>query len=212
MAVYNGEKFLTEAIESILKQTLPSDEIIIVNDGSTDKTAEILNQYPQITVVSQSNKGVWLSINKAIDLATGKYLNFIDADDLWHPDKNLQQLEHLIKNPGLDFSICEFQQFTQIGQTKNYTPPQKGRIQLCMLIKKSKFISVGKFGVELQAEAILWFQKAQLNGLKGGYLTNVLAFRRSHETNMTRSIKYNQNLTSLARKLIAQRNEYKKNS
>ncbi len=211
MAVYNGEKFLAETIESILKQTLPSDEIIIINDGSTDKTAEILNQYPQITVVSQSNKGVWLSTNKAIDLANGKYLNFIDADDLWHPDKNRQQLAHLIENPQLDISFCGVQQFTQIEQHKSYAPPQHGRTQLCMFIEKSKFMSVGKFGTELPAEAMLWFQKAQLRGLKDGHLKNTLAFRRSHETNMTRSIKYNQNLTSLARKLIEQRNEYKEN-
>lgn len=208
MAVYNGEKFIAEAIESILAQTVPSDEIIIINDGSTDRTPQVLSQYPQITVVSQSNKGVWFSTNKAIDIATGKYLNFIDSDDIWHPDKNRQQLKHLIENPELDLSLCHLQQFTQIGQNKSYGPPQKGRTQLCMLIEKCKFMNVGKFGVELKAEAMLWFQKAQLSGLKDGYLTNVLAFRRSHKSNMTRSITYNQNLTSLARKLIEQRHQY----
>ena len=89
MAVYNGEEFLTDAINSILSQTFADFEFIIVNDGSTDATKEILEQYkdPRIRVLDQSNQGCASARNRAIAQANGQYIAIMDADDVSLPNR-----------------------------------------------------------------------------------------------------------------------------
>lgn len=83
--VYNGEKYLTTAVESIRNQTLEDLEIILINDGSTDKSGEICDYYSEIDkrviVVHQSNQGVSAARNKGIEIAKGEYIGFLDSDD-----------------------------------------------------------------------------------------------------------------------------------
>jgi len=83
MSVYNGEKYLREAIDSILNQTFNNFEFIIIDDGSTDSTLEIIKSYkdPRIALISRDNKGLVASLNEGIDLASGKYIARQDADD-----------------------------------------------------------------------------------------------------------------------------------
>lgn len=78
--VYNGEKFVGQCIDSLLYQTYKNLEIIVVDDGSTDRTAEIVEQFP-VTLIKQKNKGVSAARNRGISESTGEYLHFIDADD-----------------------------------------------------------------------------------------------------------------------------------
>lgn len=83
--VYNGQRYIEECVDSIRKQTYKNIEIIIVNDGSTDASAELLNQYAEcderIKVIHKTNSGVSDSRNKALDIAKGKYFCFVDQDD-----------------------------------------------------------------------------------------------------------------------------------
>ena len=99
--VYNGEKTIRETIESVLKQTFNEFELIIVNDGSKDQTLEIVNsiQDSRIKVFSYQNAGLSASRNRGITQASGEYISFIDADDLWTPDKLESQLKALQENP-----------------------------------------------------------------------------------------------------------------
>lgn len=102
MSVYNGEKYLKEAVESILRQTFQDFEFIIVDDGSTDKTSEILNSFDdlRIKVIKNSqNLGLTKSLNKAIEIAKGKYIARMDADDISLPHRLEKQIEFLEKNP-----------------------------------------------------------------------------------------------------------------
>lgn len=209
MAVYNGEKYLAEAIESVLSQTHSSDEIIVINDGSTDATADILNNYPELIVQTNTNQGMWKSLNQGISMATGDYLTFIDHDDLWHKDKNKLQLEHL-QTSEIDMSFCYIQNFTKINSHVEYADKQVGATQAGIFIEKSKFMDVGYFGTSLVAESMLWFQKARLMGFRQECLVDVLAYRRVHETNMTRGRAYNDGLVDVARELIRQRKFFNK--
>ena len=99
MSVFNGERFLAEAIESILNQTFRGFEFIIVNDGSTDRTALILERYeksdPRVRVFAQQNKGLIASLNLGCALAQGKYLARLDADDVSMPDRLDRQIRFL---------------------------------------------------------------------------------------------------------------------
>ena len=99
--VYNGEKTIIETIESVLKQTFTDWELIIINDGSTDQTLDIVNriQDSRIQVVSYPNAGLSASRNRGIAKARGEYISFIDADDLWTADKLKFQLKALEENP-----------------------------------------------------------------------------------------------------------------
>ncbi len=111
--VYNGEKFLSEAIESVVAQTYLDWEIITVNDGSTDRSLEILRKYEKqlpskIYVINQENKGPSLTRNMAIAEAKGEYIAFLDCDDSWLPEKLEKQVEFLDLNKefGLIYSDC----------------------------------------------------------------------------------------------------------
>lgn len=89
MTVYNGEKYISEALESVLEQTEKDFEIIVVNDGSTDRTAQILVQYlnnPVITIYNRENAGPGSARNFAMSVAKGDYFAFIDADDVYLPE------------------------------------------------------------------------------------------------------------------------------
>ena len=101
MPVYNGEPYLREAVESILNQSFTDFEFIIIDDGSTDKTPEILKSYadPRLVVVNQANIGVTQSLNKAINMARGQYIARMDADDISLPKRLQMQVEFLEKHP-----------------------------------------------------------------------------------------------------------------
>jgi glycosyltransferase involved in cell wall biosynthesis len=103
MPVYNGEAFLAEAIESILNQTFADFEFIIVDNGSTDKTPEILSRYAsrdaRIRVHQQEERGVGPSYDLAISLAKGRYIARMDSDDIALPTRFQQQFEFLENHP-----------------------------------------------------------------------------------------------------------------
>jgi glycosyltransferase involved in cell wall biosynthesis len=97
MAVHNSEKYVREAVDSILNQTFKNFEFIIINDGSTDKTREILESYndPRIALTHQKHIGLTKSLNKGIALAKGNYIARQDADDISLPDRLEKQIEFL---------------------------------------------------------------------------------------------------------------------
>ena len=98
MAVYNGEKFLKEAMESILNQTYKDFEFLIINDGSTDKSVEIIESFndPRIRLVhNEKNLKLIASLNKGISLARGKYIARMDCDDISMPERFEKEVEFL---------------------------------------------------------------------------------------------------------------------
>lgn len=98
---YNVERTILETLRSVQKQTFSDFEIIVINDGSTDGTVELLNtvQDPRLKVFSYSNGGLPVARNRGISQAKGEFITFLDADDLWTPDKLELQLAALQQNP-----------------------------------------------------------------------------------------------------------------
>lgn len=136
MPIYNGEKFLAEAIESILNQTFTDFEFIIVNDGSTDRTLAILQSYSdsRIKVIDQKNGGVSNALNTGLKHASGKYIARMDGDDIAHPTRLEKQYDFFIKNPtykiiGSDANyITEEKEFFYRYQSPAYTDEEIRKI------------------------------------------------------------------------------------
>lgn len=118
--VYNAERFLRETVESALNQTYPQMEIILVDDCSPDKSSEIIKElmatYPNIVYHLQpSNMGAGVARNTALELANGRYVAFLDADDVWKPEKTARQLE-LMKEKGSPFGYTAIEMIDETGK------------------------------------------------------------------------------------------------
>jgi len=101
VTAYNGASFVADAIESILAQTRPVNEIVVIDDGSTDGTAEIVERYRAggVRCVRQNNQGLPSARNRGIAETTGELIAFLDCDDMWLPDKNARQVDYLLAHP-----------------------------------------------------------------------------------------------------------------
>src|SRR5256714_4033410 len=103
IGVYNGPPYLPEAIESVLAQTHPASELIVVDDGSEDESGAIAESYgPPVRCIRQENGGMAAARNTAVREATGDYFAFLDADDRFRPDKLERQLAAFEDDPKLD--------------------------------------------------------------------------------------------------------------
>lgn len=115
MPCYNAEKTLAESLQSIAQQSCLNWELIAIDDGSSDKTLKILNDfkglYPnQVRIISHPNQGQVKSKNRGLDIAQGTFIAFLDSDDLWHPEKLSLQVADMIQHPeaGLCYTNGEY--------------------------------------------------------------------------------------------------------
>ena len=162
---YNRGWILKEAIDSVLTQDYKDFELIVVDDGSTDNTSEILASYGNgIRVLFQENKGVSAARNRGIAEASGQFIAFIDSDDLWLPQKLSTQVEFFNQTP--DALICQTEE-VWIRKGKRVNPKMRHKkpsgmifepsLELCLvspsavMIRRVLFDRVGEFDVTLPA-------------------------------------------------------------
>src|SRR5262245_53259028 len=94
---HNAAAYLRSSIDSVLAQTVPPREILVIDDGSTDESATVAMSYaPRVRVVKQTNRGPASARNRGIEEATGEWIAFLDADDVWRPQKLERQGVHLV--------------------------------------------------------------------------------------------------------------------
>lgn len=106
---YNSEKYIAGTIESVLNQTQPADEIIVVDDGSSDGTADVVRSFgDKVTLIQQENAGASVARNTGIKAAKGNWIAFLDGDDEWVPEKLQRQTEHLQRNPDLAWAMSNY--------------------------------------------------------------------------------------------------------
>ncbi len=169
MSVYNGEKYLCEAIDSVLNQTFEDFEFIIVNDGSVDKTNEILNSYRdrRINLIdNKENAGLSKSLNTGLSRARGEYIARMDADDISLPERFKRQIDFLDKNPsiGLLGTSVEFIKMENVAKGIYRPPLHHDEIKAYLLInnclwhptimaRRDVMQKVGGYNDSLQAAA-----------------------------------------------------------
>lgn len=127
---HNAAQHLRRVVESVARQTVPVCEHIIINDGSTDQTSEILiqlaDEYPNLRVVSQKRAGAAAARNAGIEIARGRYIAFLDVDDLWKP----QKVEHQVRFMEEEKRLFSFGDYVEVhhfdlNHTKNYCFPRR---------------------------------------------------------------------------------------
>jgi len=194
--VFNGERYLTEALESILKQTYRPLEIIVADDGSTDGTATLVASYgDQVRYLFQPNAGVAAACNLGVRASRGEFIAFLAADDLWHPQKLVLQMSQFQNRPELDLCLTHMQNFwipelrTEAERFRDQplAQPWPGYLPQALLARRAVFETVGLFDNTLRYEdAKDWFLRAAECGTVMELLPDVLVYRRLHRANISR--------------------------
>lgn len=195
--VYNGERFVGEAIESILAQTHQPVEVIVVDDGSTDGTAAIVRGFGErVRYFRQDNAGPVVARNTGLAEANGSYLAFLDSDDTWEPQRLEKQLAHLAAHPEAEISVCLVRNFFMPGfepandfernHPKNQATP--GYLSIGMVLSRTTLDRVGAFNTSLDhGDGADWFLRARQLGVQDVLIPEVLVHRRIHGTNMSKT-------------------------
>jgi glycosyltransferase involved in cell wall biosynthesis len=194
--VFNGERYLAEALESILKQTYRPLEIIVADDGSTDGTATLVASYgDKVEYRFQPNAGVAAACNLGVQVSRGEFIAFLAADDLWHPQKLVLQMSQFQNRPELDLCLTHMQNFwipelraeEERFRNQPIAQPWPGYLPQALLARRAVFETVGLFDTTLRYEdAKDWFLRAAERGTVIELLPEVLAYRRLHRTNISR--------------------------
>jgi glycosyltransferase involved in cell wall biosynthesis len=192
MPVFDGERYLAEAIESVLAQTYRPLELIAVDDGSTDDSAGVVHGYcPPVRLVTQSHAGCGAARNRGAEAARGAYLAFSDADDRVSIDRFERQLAVLECDPALDGVFGEVEEFVTPGlgeqaRSRLRSPKRRRpvRMMITMLLRADSFWRVGPFAPDLGRGVDLdWLARADDLGLRIGPTAGVVTYRRLHDTN-----------------------------
>jgi glycosyltransferase involved in cell wall biosynthesis len=197
--VYQGDRFLAEAIESVLNQTYTNYEIIAIDDGSTDNSCEILEYYfDKIRYVFQENQGVAASRNRGIHIARGELIAFLDQDDFWLPDKLALQVACFDAQPELGIVHCGWRRINAIGRALGEVTAWQnvpildlaGWLQWmpillsAMLVKREYLQHIGGFDTRFkQACDVDIVQRLALNNCQTEWVREILTCYREHDRN-----------------------------
>jgi glycosyltransferase involved in cell wall biosynthesis len=190
--VYNAGNYLTEAIHSVLSQEVAYKEIIVVDDGSSDESLAIAERFqPLVRILKQKHKGAAAARNTGIEEASGTYLAFLDADDLWLPGHTALLLKALEENPGFGIAAGDVEQFispecydTCSHRLRAELKQMKGMHQGSMLFRRDCFGQVGLLNQNLKlAEFVDWLARAEHQGVKILHTGNLVYKRRLHDAN-----------------------------
>ena len=193
MPAYNRAKYIREALDSLLEDSWTPKEIIVVDDGSMDETAVIVNSYPEVRYQYQEHQGVSMARNKAIEASTGSYITFLDSDDLWVPGRIAHSVSFFENNPGIDYILTKQELFHEKGCAlpEGFSPSRLGTPEHSegtgvMMARKACFDRIGKFNpLFSKGEDLEWIARATDEGLKMARIPFVGVKVRIHDLNTT---------------------------
>jgi glycosyltransferase involved in cell wall biosynthesis len=199
---YNAAKYLPESLNSVLSQTLPPDEILVIDDGSTDDTVAVASAFPGVRVASYENAGPSAGRNRGMALATGDWVAFLDHDDLWLPQKLEKQMRMLNSHPEADVCVTGSQLFQDVDGKRLFTeptipPPSEklgrslyGETRLCpsfVIVRRSMLRTVGDFETkQRKAEDWDYWLRLEQAGARFVSCPEVLGLYRVHAANASK--------------------------
>ena len=190
--IYNAEKYIGEAVESIRLQNFAPLETIIIDDGSTDGSAAIIKNIDlDYHFMSQPNAGPAAARNRGLECAEGEYIAFLDADDLWPENKLKIQAAYLLENPEVEVVTGRSQYFGDFSERDKKLPLDEQQTAVGFnlgsgLFRRSAFERVGRFDVDLRySEDYDWLMRAREDDLKIHVLEAITLLRRIHQESMT---------------------------
>jgi glycosyltransferase involved in cell wall biosynthesis len=194
--VYNNADFISETINTIHEQDYQPIEILMVDDGSTDDSAILIQQFPDIRYIHQNNKGPGAAKNTGILASQGEYIAFLDADDLWKPNKISQQVAYFDQCPQLGYIITQMTLFMMPGiQKPSWLKPEflqqalPAYLPSSLMVKRKTLMQVGLFDESLKtSDEVDWFFHAKDLAIPMAILPDVLVERRIHEHNLSNKI------------------------
>jgi glycosyltransferase involved in cell wall biosynthesis len=190
--VYNGERYLAEAIESVLGQSAADMEVIVVDDGSSDGSAAVARSFGEaVRYCHQPHGGIGAALNHGLALAQGAYIASLDADDLWEKRKLERQLAVAEADAGPVLIFGHVRQFIspdldEDAARKLRCPPDlmPGYIPGTVLARRETFDYVGAFATQWRAGEFLdWYLRAKDMGVRIVMLPDLVLYRRLHRTN-----------------------------
>ncbi len=200
---FNAEAFIAEAIESVLAQTYTPIEMIVVDDGSSDGTSEIVSRYPQVRLIRKENGGPAPARNRGFAESVGEAVTFLDSDDAMFPDKLEVQAAHLAENPQIGVVIgaqelviepgTELPFWIEGSADQDVVPTRPPEVHgepntyaMSMLVRREVFEAVGDFDREVQpAEDIDWVLRATEAEVGITQLQHLMVRRRVHADSLT---------------------------
>jgi len=192
IAVRDGVRYLGETLDSVLAQDPVPDEVVVVDDGSTDDLASVLGHYgTPVRCVRQEPMGFPSALNRGVAECRGEVLAFCDADDLWAPGKQAAQLAALHANPDCEGVTGKVQQFVSPELAPDrairilHDTAMSARLLGAMLLRRDAVERVGPFDEALTHVANLdWFSRADQRGLRVCSVDAVVLLRRVHDANL----------------------------
>jgi glycosyltransferase involved in cell wall biosynthesis len=190
--VRDGAAYLAEAIESARSQSLPPDEVIVVDDGSTDASGEVAGRYRDVRYVRQDPLGISAARNCAVAFSSGDLLAFLDADDVFEDDRLRHMVEPLAKHAELEAVFGCVTEFVQAGlpdrpRAALRTPKRREPSHLitAMLIRRAAFDRIGSFSTDQDVNVTVeWYSRALAADLRSVMLDRVVLRRRLHDANV----------------------------
>ncbi len=219
MPVYNGEKYVAQALESVFKDFYRPIEVIAVDDGSTDNTAQIIGHYDDVQHIYQTNQGVSSAINKGIAASSGELIAFMGCDDLWQSNRLTATVSYFHQHPETDYVLGKLMMFLETGcdvpswvRPEWLKAPQEASNTGVMVARRAVFDHVGLFnkgrnsGWETE-----WLVRANEAGVPMARLPEVVLRRRIHGENLSakRMRMRKDNLMSIARESIRRQQDKK---